>query len=62
MFQCDLSDREREQLITDLSPHTLREEDQLLLIDLGPSEGRAAGCVRALGRPYQPPEQGPVIL
>ena len=62
VFQCDLSDREREQLITDLSPHIHRQEDQLLLIDLGPSEGRAASCVRALGRPYQPPEQGPVIL
>lgn len=62
VFQCDLSDREREVLITDLTPYIHREEDQLLLIDLGPCEGRAARCVRALGRPYQPPESGPVIV
>ncbi|MFO0578861.1 MAG: hypothetical protein U1A78_33070 [Polyangia bacterium] len=65
VFQCDLSDREREQLITDLSPHIHGEEDPLLLIEsiwLGPSEGRAARCARALGRLYKPPEQGPVIV
>lgn len=62
VFQCDLSDREREQLLTDLTPHIDREEDQLLLIDLGASEGRAAGCVRALGKPNKPPERGPVIV
>src|SRR5262249_28563721 len=62
VFQCDLSDRERELLLTDLSPHIHSEQDQLLVIDLGPCEGRAAHCVRALGRPYKPPEHGPVIV
>lgn len=62
VFQCDLSDREREQLLSDLQPLLHAEQDQLLCIDLGPCDGRAARCVRALGRPYKPPEQGPVIL
>ena len=62
VFQCDLSDRERELLLTDLAPHIHSEEDQLLLIDLGPCEGRASRCVRALGRPYKLPKPGPVIV
>lgn len=41
VFQCDLSDRGREQLITDLTNVIMASEDQVLFIDLGPADGRA---------------------
>jgi hypothetical protein len=37
-------------------------EDQVLFIDLGPSAGRAATCVSALGKPYEAQKRGPVIV
>lgn len=62
VFQCDLSDREREELVFDLSALIHDREDQVLFIDLGPSEGRAATSIASLGRPYVHPERKATIL
>jgi len=37
-------------------------EDQILIIDLGPTDGRAAGCISAIGIAYKNPERTVVIL
>jgi CRISPR-associated protein Cas2 len=62
VFRCELTDRAREELIADLLLVIHATQDQVLFIDLGPSEGRAATCVTALGLPYAPPRHGPIIL
>lgn len=62
VFHCELSEREREALLSDLLPLVHSSEDQLLVIDLGPRGGRAERCIRSLGRPYKPPTSGPLIL
>ena len=62
VFRCDLSDRERVALIAELHPLLNHAEDQILLVDLGPVDGRAANCVHALGRRYIAPERSVVIL
>lgn len=62
VFRCDLSERERVTLIATLHPLIEHAEDQILLIDLGSVEGRAATCVSAIGRRYLPPERTVVVI
>lgn len=62
VFRCDLSDRERVTMTAALHPLLDHTEDQLLVIDLGPTDGRAAGCISAIGLPYRNPERTAVIL
>ncbi len=52
VFRCELSDRERAQLVADLSEEINHKEDQVLLFPLGPAEGYNHENVSALGRPY----------
>lgn len=62
VFRCDLSDSERVILVATLHPLIEHGEDQILLIDLGPVDGRAAGCVSAIGRRYLAPERTVVVI
>ncbi|MDB4957257.1 MAG: CRISPR-associated protein Cas2 [Myxococcales bacterium] len=62
VFRCDLSDSERIAMIATLHPLIEHREDQILLIDLGPVDGRAASCVNAVGRPYLAPERTVVVI
>jgi CRISPR-associated protein Cas2 len=50
VFRCDLTDMERYQMIGALQDVIHHGEDQILLIDLGPSEGRTLR-VSSIGRP-----------
>jgi len=52
VFRCELSARERIELIASLSDLIDHVADQVLLIDTGPAEGRGADCVQALGKPF----------
>ena len=62
VFSCDLSDSERIAMIATLHPLIDHKEDQILLIDLGPVDGRAANCVNAIGRPHFAPERTVVVI
>lgn len=62
VFRCDLSKTGRVQLIEAVSQELNHDEDQVLIIDLGPEDGRASTCVEAIGRPYQPPERHAVVV
>ncbi len=62
VFRCDLSDREKQELLLDLSLRLNLREDQVLFIDLGPAEGQAAECIASLGRPYVVQERKATIL
>lgn len=62
VFRCDLTDRRRIELVAalhDLIDHTT---DQVLMIDLGPVDGRASICVSSIGRSYSNPERTVVIV
>ncbi len=61
VFCCDLSDRQREALLLQLGEAIQPSEDQVLFIDLGPTDGVGADRVIALGQPHEPREPGPVI-
>ncbi|MCL4821246.1 MAG: CRISPR-associated endonuclease Cas2 [Vicinamibacteria bacterium] len=62
VFCCDLSERQKEALISDLTKAILPSEDQVLFIDLGPTDGVAPERVTNLGQPHEPREPGPVIV
>lgn len=53
VFRCDLSDQALVELKAELHAVIDHDEDQVLLVNLGPATGRAANAVQALGRPYQ---------
>lgn len=62
VFRCDLSDRQRAQMVAVIDPLIDHDDDQVLVIDLGPVDGRASRCVYALGKPYGNPERRVIIV
>lgn len=50
VFRCDLTDMERFEMIGALRPILHHGEDQVLIIELGPSDGRGHK-VESIGRP-----------
>lgn len=62
VFRCDLTERKRIELTAALHGEIDHSEDQILVVDLGPVDGRAATCVIAIGRRYMPPERTVVIV
>lgn len=62
VFRCDLSDQERNLMIEALWDLIKHDEDQVLIFDIGPSDGRADGAVRMLGKAKPPPEHKARII
>ncbi|HWO20479.1 MAG TPA: CRISPR-associated endonuclease Cas2 [Kofleriaceae bacterium] len=62
VFRCDLSERRRTELTGTLHDLIDHATDQILIIDLGPIDGRASTCISSLGRGYTNPERTVVIL
>jgi hypothetical protein len=54
----------RERIAMIASVHLLLEhqEDQILLIDFGPVDGRAATCINAIGHRYLAPDRSVVVI
>lgn len=62
VFRCELADRERAEMIAELSQLIDHDEDQVLIIDIGPADGRAGLVFEAIGKPYVAPERHAVIV
>ena len=54
VFACDLSRKERVLLEESLTEIINLKEDRVLIIDTGPSGGRAGGALKTLGRQLVP--------
>lgn len=52
VFECDLTQRERIECEEGLAELIDSDEDQVLFIALGPSEGRGDRVITSLGLPY----------
>lgn len=52
VFECDLNPSEKIELETALSNVIKHDEDQVLFISLGPTEGRGDRVITALGLSY----------
>ena len=62
VFACDLSAKERVLLEEALREIIDVKEDRVLIIDIGPVEGRGAGVVRTLGRQVKPKQREALVV
>jgi CRISPR-associated protein Cas2 len=62
VFSCDLTPTQRIQMVAALEEAIDRDEDQVCLIDLGPSQAQPIHHIETLGRPLKVRDRGPVIL
>jgi len=62
VFQCELSDKERIEMMAALNPLIDHREDQVLIFTLGPADGYNADATLALGRPYVFIERHAVVV
>lgn len=62
VFSCDLTASQRIQMIAALENAIDRTEDQVLVIDLGPSQAQPIHHIEAVGRPLTVRDRGPVVL
>jgi CRISPR-associated protein Cas2 len=61
VFFCELNARELVELRTTLDAELHHDEDQLLILDLGPASRPITECLDVLGRPYRPPGRCMVV-
>ena len=52
VFECQLRPIDLVRLRADLADIIHHDEDQVLFVDLGPTEGRGDRVITALGKPY----------
>ena len=62
VFQCELSDKERIQMLAELHPLIHHTEDQILIFSLGPAQGFNTSATIALGRPYSFVERHAIVV
>lgn len=62
VFRCELSRKDRAEMRTRLARLINDDHDQILLFDLGPTNGRARDSVDALGLPYTHPERHAIVV
>lgn len=62
VFRCELSDRERAEMMERLARAIKHDEDQVLLFPLGPAGGVNEQRVYAVGLAYQASERGAVVI
>lgn len=62
VFRCDLSAMSLAQLKTELVEVIHSSEDQVLLVDVGPTEGRGAEVFESLGKAYVDKSGDPQVI
>lgn len=62
VFRCELSDRERAEMLAELGGLIAHDEDQVLVIDIGPADGRANLVFESIGKPYVAPERHALVV
>ncbi len=63
VFRCELSDVELQELKMKVWPLLNLDEDRVMIVNLGPVEGRGDECIEFWGTPRsEPPDRTAVIL
>lgn len=62
VFRCELSAKERQEMMAALAEIISAENDQVLIVDIGPPDGRAATAFETMGRPYRPPIRTAIVV
>ena len=62
VFLCRLNRMEKIRLLDQIGRLIKLDEDRVMIVDLGPAEGRGADCVEFLGQKMEFPGDGPIVL
>jgi CRISPR-associated protein Cas2 len=62
VFSCDLTEMTLALMKAALKDVIHHEYDAVLIVDVGPSDGRGMNSFECLGRATRPPEKGPRIV
>lgn len=62
VFRCELTEANKVRMATALGEIVKKDEDSVLIFDLGPAEGARAGMVEALGEPYAAGDHDAVVV
>ncbi len=62
VFQCDLTPTQKIRMVAALSDIINHEEDQVVFIDLGATEGREVKEIHAIGRPMEVVGREPMVV
>jgi len=62
VFRAELSESDRAEMMAELRERIDSESDQILLFDLGPTDGRARESVLSLGVNYTHPERHAIVV
>lgn len=62
VFRCDLVPSDLIRMKARLVREIHHREDQVIVANLGPSDGRGEHSIEALGRPYTPKERDVVVV
>jgi len=62
VFACDLSSKERVIMEEALTEIMNLKEDRVIIIDIGPAEGRGESVVRTLGRQTKPKQREALVV
>lgn len=62
VFQCELSEKERTQMMAELTALINHREDQVLIFSLGAADSYNAGATIALGKPYSFVERHAIVV
>ena len=62
LFACDLSSKERVLMEEALTEIIDLKEDRVIIVDIGPVEGRGVGVVRTLGRQTKPKQREALVV
>ena len=62
VFRCELAAVDKVRMIAALTAMINTKEDQVLVIDLGPADGRAGSCIESIGKKYIPRSREPTVV
>lgn len=62
VFRCELSSKEKTQMVAQLDQLIHHGHDQVLIFPLGPAEGYNHANIQALGRPYHYAERCAIVV
>ena len=61
VFICECTATERIRLEADLSPMIHHDEDQIILLDLGPNRMHLEKALRCIGKNWNPPGRNQIV-
>ena len=62
VFRCELLAEDKVRLVSKVDKLIHHEHDQIVVIDLGPADGRGSKCIEEYGAPSNIVERVPVVV